>query len=79
MVLDLMEDHLEGQIHRTALDLALVLMESPWEEMAQENNYLVILPTEEDHSLEMDLMEGHLEGQIHMTPLDLALVLMEGH
>ena len=45
LVLDLMEDHSEGQIHRTPLDLALVLMENPWEDQGLEDRSVVMIQT----------------------------------
>ena len=60
--LDLMEGHLEGQIRRTPLELALALMEDPWEGMAQGDNSVVILQTGRDLSTVLDQMEDHLEG-----------------
>ena len=70
LVLDLMEDHLAGQIHKTPLDLALVLMEGTWEELALGDSSVEIHLTEKDHTLVLDLMEDHLAGLIPRMALD---------
>ena len=51
-----MEDHLVGQIHRTTLDLALILRVVPWGELGQEDNSVVISLTERDLSPLLGLM-----------------------
>ena len=70
LVLGLMVDHLAGQIHKTPLDLALVLMEGTWEELALEDSSVGILLTERDLRLVLDLMEDRLADQIPRMALD---------
>ena len=59
-----MEGQLVEQIHRTLLDLALILRVGPWGELGQGDNSVGIPLTERDLSLVLGLMEGHLVGQI---------------
>ena len=77
LVLDLMEDHLAGQIHKTPLDLALDLMAGPLEELALGDSSVGILLTERDLSLVLDLMEDRLADQIPRMALDQGWVQME--
>ena len=65
-----MEDHLVEQIHRTTLDLALILRVGPWGELGQGDNSVGIPLTERDLSMVLGLMKGHLKGWIRRLALE---------